>query len=362
MVLLGLLVLIGLIIFYSASLGLNIREDIGFVKILFSQVFFGIVLGGILLFITAKIPLSLINKYALHIFIFAFLSTFLVFIPGLGIEHGGASRWIRIFGSSFQPSELLKIGSVIFFSAWIVGVKSKIQTIKFGLLPLLILMILVTGALVLQKDTGTLMVILGTLLCMYFLVGGKVKYVLFIILIGVLGLVTIYKLGDKIGYEHAQERIEVFLHPEKSDIQGEGYQIDQSLIAVGSGGFYGKGFGQSVQKFGFLPEPMGDSIFAVFSEEWGFAGGVVLIILFLLLTFRGFKIALNTNNLFAFSLVSGIMLLVILQSFVNIGAMIGIIPLTGIPLVFVSKGGTALLIAIASMGVVLGASKGMENK
>ena len=348
-------ILLGFIIFYSASLGLGVRENIEFSKILFSQIFFGVIGGGVLMFITAKIPSSFWNTYALHIFILSLAATFLVFVPGLGIMHGGARRWISIGEFTLQPAEFLKIGSILLFASWIAVAKNKIRTIKLGLIPCITIIILVAGSLLLQKDTGTTVVILSALIGMYFLGGAKLGHVGLVILICILGITTLYFV-----HPYIRSRVDVFLHP-NNDPQGASYQIQQSLIAVGAGGIYGKGFGQSIQKFGFLPEPMGDSIFAVFSEEWGFLGAVVLISLFMLLTFRGFKIAFNNKDIFTFSMVSGIMLLVIAQSFVNIGAMIGIVPLTGMPLIFVSKGGTALLIALGSMGIVLGASRGMNG-
>jgi len=354
-VLLGILVFVGFIIFYSASLGLGIRAHIEFSKILFNQLFFGIVGGGIALWITSKIPIHFWKDYSLHLFILAFVFTFVVFIPGVGIEHGGARRWIGIGSFTLQPAEFLKVGGVLLFASWIATVKDKIKTIRLGLFPFLIILGLVAIPLLLQKDTGTTVVIGGALLGMYFLAGAQWKHIFFILALGVIGIISLYFIHDYI-----QSRIDVFLNP-GNDPQGAAYQIQQSLIAVGSGGINGKGFGQSIQKYGFLPEPMGDSIFAVFSEEWGLLGASVLVILFILLTLRGFKIAFSQKNLFVTMMVSGIMLLVIIQSFVNIGAMIGLLPLTGMPLIFVSKGGTALLIALASMGIVLGASREMKE-
>jgi len=349
------LVLLGFIIFYSASLGLYAKEGITFSRTLFSQIFFGFILGFTLLWIASKIPLTFWQKYAIQIFVFCASITLLVFIPGIGIEHGGARRWLAIGPISFQPAELLKIGSVILFASWLATIKQKVQTIKLGLIPILGLLAVVSGILLLQKDTGTTMVIVAALTGMYFLSGAKIKHILSIMAMCLIG---IYILS--IVHPYIQSRIETYLHPDR-DPQGQSYQVQQAFIAVGSGGFFGKGFGKSIQKFDFLPEPTGDSIFAIYSEEWGFVGAVTLLILFLLLTFRGFAIASRSQNLFTFYVVSGIMLLVISQSLINIGAMIGIVPLTGIPLIFVSKGGSALSIALASMGIVLSASRSMKT-
>ncbi|PIP86842.1 stage V sporulation protein E [Candidatus Campbellbacteria bacterium CG22_combo_CG10-13_8_21_14_all_36_13] len=349
------LVLVGFIIFYSASLGLYAKEGITFSRTLFSQIFFGFIIGSTLLWITSRTPLAFWQKYAIHVFVFCASVTMLVFIPGIGIEHGGARRWLAVGSISFQPAELLKIGSVILFASWLAVIKQKVQSIKLGLIPVLGLMSVVSGILLLQKDTGTTMVIVATLIGMYFLAGAKIKHVIFIITVCLIG---VYILS--LVHPYIQSRIDTYLHPDR-DPQGESYQIQQAFIAVGSGGLLGKGFGKSIQKFDFLPEPTGDSIFAIYSEEWGFVGSVVLLILFLLLTFRGFAIASKSQNLFTFYIVSGVVLLVISQSLINISAMIGVLPLTGMPLIFVSKGGSALSIALASMGIVLSASRSMKT-
>jgi cell division protein FtsW len=155
---------------------------------------------------------------------------------------------------------------------------------------------------------------------------------------------------------YIMERLTTFMHPE-SDPQGSGYQIQQSLIAVGSGGFSGRGFGQSIQKFEYLPEPIGDSIFAVYAEEFGFIGSTLLILLFVSFTFRGYKIAASASDLFGMLLVVGFMTLIACQAFLNIGAMVGVAPLSGLPLPFISHGGTALLVTLTMIGIVLNVSK-----
>ena len=181
--------------------------------------------------------------------------------------------------------------------------------------------------------------------------GGKIKHILIIILITALGVGAVAYLRP-----YARQRIVTFLNP-AADPMGAGYQIQQSLIAVGSGKMFGRGYGQSVQKFGYLPEPIGDSIFAVAAEEFGFVGSVVLIFIFLVFVFRSYKIASGAPDSFAGLMVLGISTLIVVESFANIASMLGIIPLSGKPLLFVSHGGTALIIILAAVGIIANVSK-----
>lgn len=347
------MVLGGLFIFASASLGLLARDGASFSSVAFNQVFLGVFLGSLALILFSKINYKIWNKYAFYIFIASLISTALVFIPGLGIEHGGAIRWLSIGPFSIQPAELLKIGFVIYFSAWLAGIKTKISTLKYGIIPLCI-MVGISGAILLaQPDTGTLIVISATAIGMFLVAGGSWKHAVGLVLVILIGIIILTSFEQ---YYYLKDRFLTYMDPGR-DPTGSGYQIQQSLIAIGSGGMFGRGFGQSIQKFSSLPEPIGDSIFAVFAEEWGFVGSVALLVLFLVFTFRGFKIASRAPTSFARLLVVGIILLIIIQSTINIASMLGVGPLTGMPLIFVSKGGTALFFALASVGIVLNVSK-----
>lgn len=345
------LLVAGFFIFYSASLGLLTREGIKFSSVLFNQIFLGFFLGVICLFITSKIHYSNYRKFAFYLFLFSLVLTALVFIPALGFEHGGAKRWLSIGSFSFQPSEFLKLGFVLYFAAWLASVKSKVKTFKFGVLPMLIMLFLSGAILLKQPDTGTFLVIFITAMSMLFVAGAKWKHIFLVILLATVAFVAMAYYRPYI-----KERVMTFLHP-TLDTQGSGYQIKQSLIAVGSGQIFGRGFGKSIQKFNFLPEPIGDSIFAVMSEEWGFVGGVFLITLFLIFTFRGFVISSMAPDDFSRLLVIGIVILIISQSFINIASMLGIFPLTGMPLLFVSQGGTALMMTLLEVGIIFNISK-----
>ncbi|OGG54396.1 hypothetical protein A3D62_00505 [Candidatus Kaiserbacteria bacterium RIFCSPHIGHO2_02_FULL_49_11] len=349
------LVVGGFFIFTSASLGLLAREGARFSSVAFNQIFFGMLLGTIALLITARVRYRLWKPYTLYLFIASVVLTLLVFIPGLGKEVNGATRWIYFFNFSFQPAEFLKLGFVLYFAAYLSTARAHLQEFRSGLLPFIGLLGLIGTILLLQPDTGTFIVIASAAFGMYIAAGGSFKDVLIICVIGAIALSILV-----IQRPYLQDRIATFFHPEKN-IQETGYQLNQSLIAIGSGQFFGRGFGQSVQKFNYLPEPIGDSIFAVAAEEFGFVGGLTLIVLFLAFAFRGLKIATRAPDYFGGLLVVGIVILIISQSFINIGSMLGVFPLTGLPLIFISHGGTALLFALASVGIVLNVSKYLKS-
>ncbi len=350
------LVVVGLFIFSSASLGLLAREGSRYSNVTFSQTVFGLCLGSVVAFFTARFPYREWRKYSFYIFLLSCIATLLVFVPGIGMEHGGARRWIHIGSFTFQSSELLKISFIIYLAAWLSSVKNKASTFKHGTLPFLILAGIAGAILLAQPDTDTYVVLFGTGLAMLLAAGGSWKHVFVIVCIGLLGF-------GVIAYErpYLRERVMTFINP-ASDSLGSSYQIQQSLIAIGSGQMFGRGFGQSIQKFNFLPEPIGDSIFAVMAEEFGFVGSVVLIGLYLFFAFRGLKIALRAPDTFGGLVALGIVILILSQSFINMGAMLGILPLSGIPLLFVSHGGTALMMTLAEAGILLNISRGTQGK
>lgn len=345
------LVTLGFFIFSSASLGLLAREGARFSSVAFSQILFGIIGGGIGMFLTSQIYYRNWRKYAFYIFIAASLLTLGVFIPGLGFEHGGARRWIALGGFTFQPAEFLKLAFVIYMATFLSGIHKHIQSFKQGTLPFLLITGGVGFILLLQPDTDTFLLMGTAALSMFIVAGGSWRDVGLMFLSGVILLAILAMTRPYI-----MDRFTTFLDP-TDDPQGKSYQIQQSLIAIGSGGFAGRGFGQSIQKFEYLPEPIGDSVFAVFAEEFGFLGSVFLIGLLSFFTFRGYKIASHAKDLFGMLLVVGIMTLIVIQAFLNIAAMLSLAPLMGLPLPFVSHGGTALLTTLTAVGIVLNVSK-----
>ena len=345
------LVVAGFFIFTSAALGLLARSGATFASVAFNQIFLGLFLGGIAFIATTKIDYRLWRKYSLPIYIFSILACILVFIPHIGFASGGARRWISVGPLSLQPAEIYKIGFIIYFAAWLTAVKQGVATFKHGLLPLLILTGITAGLLLAQPDTDTFFIIIFAALSMYIVAGGRSRDLLIIAVIGVIGFGVLYETRPYI-----RARVETFLHPANNALTSS-YQAQQSQIAIGSGQFLGRGFGQSVQKFNFLPEPIGDSIFAVAAEEFGFVGSVSIILLYLFFALRALKIAAGTPETFGRLIIVGIVILIISESFINIGAMLGILPLSGTPLLFISHGGTALFFSLAEVGMILNVSK-----
>ncbi len=340
----------GFFIFTSASLGLLAQTNSIFGSVTMTQ-FVSLILGLVAFYVASKIPYTFWKKNAFYILVAAIALNCVLFIHALTLTSGGAGRWINLKFVTLQPSEFLKIAFIIYFAAWLAHVKDKVSTFKQGILPFLFLCLILGGLLLAQSDTFTLAVIVVTGGGMLIASGAKLSHLGLIVLIGALVVGGVVATRP-----YARQRIVTYLNP-AADPQGSGYQIQQSLIAIGSGGIFGRGYGQSVQKFGYLPEPTGDSIFAVEAEEFGFAGAVALIALFVLFAARSFKIATRAPDNFARLTVLGISMLVVVESFVNISAMLGVIPLTGKPLLFVSHGGTALIIILAAVGVIANISK-----
>lgn len=351
LVIVSFLLIIGVAIFISASLGILVKNEKLFISVLFNQLVLGLGLGLIGMYFCSKIHYKFWRKYAFFIFLASIFLTASVFIPDWGWSHGGARRWIQFGGFSFQPVEFLKFGFIIYFGAWLSWVKGRVKNLKFGILPFSIMLGLIAAILLKQPDTKSFILIATTGLGMLFVSGVPVKYIL-----GV-GAGSFLLLGTFIfSTPYLQERVKTFINP-SIDPRGSSFQIQQSLIAIGSGGIFGRGLGQSIQKFSYLPEPQGDSIFAVLGEELGFVGAFTVMFFYLLFALRGLRIGNNSPDLFSRLLVSGIVILITMQSFMHIASVVGVFPLTGVPLPFVSHGGTALMIYLMATGVVLNVSK-----
>ena len=349
------LVIFGLLMVTSAGT-VTSQERFGqsfyFIK---NQLLKGLIPGLILGFFAYLIPYSYWRKYAKYIFFVCLIIVALVYVPGIGMSLGGAKRWIHLGNINFQPSEFFKLGFIIYLAAFLEKKGDLIKHGGYGLLSFMVIL-LVLGLLIgLQPDIGTLGVFVITALAMYFLARAPLSHIF--ILSGVVFSVLFFLA--KI-FHHVSQRVQVLLDP-KLDPKGIGYQIDQSLIALGSGGFWGRGLTQSKQKFLFLPQPAGDSIAAVIGEELGFIGMVVLSGLFVTFAVGGFKIARNAPDQFSRLLAAGITCLITVQAFINILAIIGMIPLTGITLPFVSYGGSSLVVSFVAVGILLNISKYNKN-
>ncbi len=344
------LVVLGFFSFISASFGVLARNETKFWGIVINQTI-GLGLGGLLMYVFSRIDYKVWRKYAFFMFVTSILLTLLVFVPAISLEHGGARRWISFGPISFQPVEFLKIAFVIYFAGWLSWVKNKAKQVKYGILPLVIMLGVVAAVLLQQPDTKSIILIFVASASMLLLSGVPWKYIF--ISIGVaIALFTILALSKP----YLFQRVKTFINP-SADLQGASFQLKHSLIAIGSGGVFGRGLGQSLQKFTYLPEPQGDSIFAVIGEEFGFVGTTLIVVLFVMFGLRGLRIAYRAPDSFGRLMVAGIVILLLAQSFLNIASIIGLFPLTGVPLVFISHGGTSLMIALAAIGIVLNVSR-----
>lgn len=352
---LGIIIAFGLLMLASASVPLSQEKFGTSYYYLKSQILRGLLPGLALFIIGYLLPYRFWKKFALLGLILGIVSLIAVFIPGLGLGEGGASRWLNFGLFSLQPSEFLKLAFIIYLAAWFDSKEKTIKSFSNSFVPFMILIGVLAVLLLFQPDIGTLGVISLIGMTMYFLAGARLLY--FPIILGG-GGILIYIL-TKI-FPHALNRVTVFLHP-GTDPKGIGYQLNQALLAIGSGGFFGRGLGQSVQKFKYLPEPSTDSILAVIGEELGFFGILLLLILFGILIFRGFRIARLAPDNFARYLASGIISWIAIQALINTAAISGLLPLTGITLPFISLGGSSLTACLAGMGILLNISKYSKN-
>jgi len=339
--------LAGLAIFSSAALGLLARESSSVSRDILLQAGFGFGIGLLAFLLARTVPLAWIKRFAPYIYALTILFSLLVFVPGLGFHSGGATRWIDFGFMTMQPAEFLKIGFILVLAWWLASRVRQLAHPKNGLFPFIAFLILPSLILLAQPNTSTTLLILATGAVIYFVAGAPRRD------FGILTLGSILVFGIVILVRpYALERVKTFLNPSANSL-GSGYQIQQSLIAIGSGGLWGRGFGQSVGKFNYLPMPDGDSVFAVFAEETGFVGAAILLLFFIGFAARGIVIAGNSRDLFGGLIAFGFSFIIILQAFINIGSMLGIIPLTGLPLPFISHGGTALVAVFLMCGLIL---------
>ncbi len=346
--------LIGFLIFSSASLGLLGNEGLNYNRIVWNQLVTLLVALGVLL-ISGRIPYHYWQKIAIWLFAVSLLLTLLVFVPGIGFEAGGAKRWLSFGGRTFQPSEFLKLGLVVYLAAWLAKIRDRVTTWESGFFPFLLFVGLVGVVLISQPDIGTFSVLFTAATAMFFAAGVKWRQVGALVLVALIGFSIILAIRP-----YARERVSTFLYPEQK-VESDSWQINQSLIAIGSGGLTGRGFGQSLQKFSYLPQPIGDSIFAVAAEEFGFLGSVSLIFAFTVFVLWGFRIASRAPDHFGRLLVVGLITLMTTGAFINIASMLGLFPLTGIPLLFVSHGGSALLFSMLGCGIILNIARSAKS-
>jgi len=351
LLLVGVCVAGGFLILASASMVISYKQFGTASFYILRQFLYGGILGGMSFAATQWIPYRFWRKAALPLMIVSFILMALLFIPEISYVAGGARRWLKIGSFSFQPSEFLKLAFVIYLASWLDARRKEVGSISYGMAPFSLMLGIVGIFLAMQPDIGTLGVIVATAGMLYFLGGGRISQIIMLVALGLTAFFFLVQLAP-----YRMERVMVFLHP-GSDPRGSGYQITQATIAIGSGGFLGQGFGRSLQKYSYLPEPTGDSIFAVFAEEMGFLGAAVLVGLLGVLFWRGLSIAKRAPDSFGKLLAAGIALNVMIQAFINMAAISGMLPLTGIPLPFVSYGSTSLVVTLSAMGILVNVSK-----
>ncbi|MFH1423721.1 MAG: putative lipid II flippase FtsW [Candidatus Nealsonbacteria bacterium] len=346
------LVLLGISIITSVTAAIAQQKFGSSVFYLIRHLFLGLIPGVIFGFIAYKAPLMRLKKWVPLLLLINLFLMVLVFVPVIGIKLGNAKSWLNLGFTTFQPAESLKLIFILYLASLL---SAQTERTKKEFTKTLAAFLAIIGTITLllffQPDVGTLGIIMTTGFLMYFLAGTPLKHAAIILLGGMAGLVVFVKTAS-----YRLDRFLVLFNLDK-DPMGVGLQTKQALIAVGSGGIFGTGLGMSVQKFGYLPEPMADSIFAVFAEETGFVGCLVIISLFLIITWLGFKIAKNAKNNFEKLTALGIISWLSVQAFINIGAMLKILPLTGVPLPFVSYGGSALVTELVGVGILLNISK-----
>lgn len=358
----GALLVLGILILANVSAPFSLERFGTTYYFLKHHLLFGLLPGLILSFLAFRVRLEFFKKWAPLFLLANLILLALVFLPGVGFEFRGASRWISLGPISFQPAEFLKLSFILYLAAWLArrtsqpGTTEKqlIWTTSQTLLAFLIIVGLISLLLVFQPDISTLGIIILVAVLMYFLARTPLWQSFLMVLIGTGLLFTLIKLAP-----YRLARFLVFFDP-TLDPLGIGYQIQQALIATGSGGIFGLGLGMSQFKFGFLPQAITDSVFAVYAEETGFIGSAILILLFLIFLWRGFRIGRLSQDKFAQLTAWGITAWICLQGFVNIAAMIGILPLTGIPLPFISYGGSTLVASLIGIGILLNISKGVR--
>jgi cell division protein FtsW len=350
------LVLIGFLVFFSASIGFLNKSNsevyfLNFVKTQTISLFIGfvaLVLGYLIS----------IKKYLKYIFIVYGLSItlgLLVFVPGIGLTHGGATRWLNVLGFTIQPADFIKFGAIFAFSYYLFLKRATIRELYDGLINPVILLIPVLVTFFLQKDLGTLLIIFFTIFVIYFCSKAPAKFWLSAIGAAMI-LISLYAYFNP----YVKQRIMSYTKTQVDD-EGISYQSKQSLISLALGGVEGKGYGQGIQKFYYLPEPAGDSIFVVAGEELGFIGLLIILILFFTFISRVFWRAFEMENEFYRSLLLGFGALFFIQLFVNVGSVVGIIPLSGDTLPFFSKGGTAIIMNMLELGIILQLTKRKSN-
>lgn len=347
------LVTIGIIMVFSSSYSyamVNFKDGYHFLK----KVLMWATLGTCSMIFCAKVPYYKWSRYA-NILLLISLALLVLVLTPVGNEINGAKRWINI-GISIMPSEIAKFVAVIFVSTSIIRKRDKMQSFIYGVVPYLLLICLFFGLIYMQPDFSTAFVVAVVIMSMIFVGGMKMSHFVGLALSGFSAICGLLAYIVITGNSYKAKRITAFLDP-WADPSNSGFQAVQSLLALGSGGLFGRGLGKSVQKHFYLPEPQNDFIFAIIGEELGFIGGVTVLLLFMIFIWRGVKIAINAPDLLGCIMATGFTSMVIIQVVINIAVATSSMPVTGMPLPFISFGGNALLIFMSGTGILLNISR-----
>lgn len=350
------LLCIGLLMLSSSSTVLSFQRFNNNYYYFLRQLMFGAVPGLILMYALSRIDYHIWQKFAPIMVLTGIILLVLVLIPGIGFKVGNARRWINLGSFLFQPTEYVKLALILYLASWYDKRQHHAADLYYGFLPALTIVGFVAGLIIMEPDIGSMLVLACIAAIMFFIGGVRMRY---IYTAAASALVVLWILVKAAPYR--LQRFLAFLDP-SIDAKGISYQINQALLAIGTGGWWGVGFGQSRQKYSYLPEPIGDSIFAIVSEELGFLRISLIMLLFLLLAFRGFKIARKAPDTFGKLAAAGITSWLVIQALINIGGITALIPLTGIPLTFISYGSTALAISLAAVGILLNISRYSDLK
>lgn len=344
------LILFGLVMLSSASSNLSKDKFADSYYYLKHQLMYGLSLGLVGFFAASRIYYGNYQKWAFYLLSGSLVAMLLIFTP-LGLKAGGADRWLALGPLTIQPAELLKITFIMYVAAWLGGNTDRQSSVLRGFLPFIAMLGGIGFILLKQSSTSTFFIIMTAACVVYFLSGARWTYLFSALALGAIAILAVSYFTP---YRWA--RLMTFIKPE-ANYETSGYHINQARMAIGSGGLFGVGLGQSTTKINYLPEPIGDSIFAVIAEELGFVGAGAVIALFGVLCLRALMLARRVKNKFGSLLLIGFGTLIGVQAFVNIGAISGVIPLTGMPLPFISYGGTALAAYMTMAGIMANVSR-----
>lgn len=349
------LILIGTVLISSAAVVVS-KQLTGDPNAQFVKHLWSLGAGAILMGVAYKLDYSVWRKLAPYMILGALFMMILIFVPGIGFSSGGANRWINLGFTHFSPTEFFKLALIVYLAAWLEKRGKNVGSFLYSALPFWAILGISIGLIIAQPDMGTMMVVAATAFAMYFVAGASISHIAAMVGMGIAGITFLIKTEP-----YRMARFMIFLNP-TADQSGAGYQINQALLAIGTGGLFGLGFGQSRQKFNYLPEAASDSIFAVTAEELGFFRAILIIGIYLLLVFQGYRVAMKAPDAFSRLLAVGITTWIGAQALINISAMLSLIPLTGVPLPFISMGSSSTVMLMIASGILLNISRHTQGE